>query len=107
MSAVLELIPTTGVEFACQGLGVSRASFYRRYPIEGPATAALSQASASASGVEQSPTAIQETAQPPRSFRALSREEEQIALDCLHSPRFQDCAPAAIVAMLLDEGIYH
>ena len=105
MNAVLELIPTTGVEFACQGLSVSRASFYRRYPKEGPATAALSLTKASSA--VHAPAALELAAQRPRSFRALSPEDEQKALDSLHSPRFQDCAPAAVVATLLDEGLYH
>jgi putative transposase len=103
MSAVIELIPLTGVEFACQGLGVSRASFHRHHPIQGPATAGpwLTQSAAES---------VAATVPPPErcpSFRALSPEEEQMVLDCLHSDRFQDSAPAAIVATLLDEGIYH
>jgi putative transposase len=100
LSAVLDLLPTTGVEFACQSLGVSRATFHRRHPIEGPA----------ATGSSPNPVEVGLVIGLPersRSFRALSLQEEQLVLDCLHAERFQDCAPAAIVATLLDEGIYH
>ncbi|MFS2140670.1 IS3 family transposase [Duganella sp. Dugasp56] len=37
---------------------------------------------------------------------ALSEMERRIALDVLNSPRFANCAPAAIHAQLLDEGRY-
>ena len=45
---------------------------------------------------------------PPRPTpaRALSREERQTVLTTLNSERFQDCAPAAIQATLLDQGQY-
>ncbi|MEO6545954.1 MAG: IS3 family transposase [Nitrospiraceae bacterium] len=104
MGAVLEMLPTTGVEFACQGLGVSRATFHRHHPIEGPARAGSLRSQAEAA------LALIQPLGPPerrRSFRALSSQEEQQVLDCLHSERFQDCAPAAIVATLLDENVYH
>lgn len=101
MDAVLDLIPVTGVSFACQGLGVSRASFHRHRPIEGPAAKAVLPRTQPPAG-----PAVATTAKPP-SFRALSPEEERTVLDCLHSERFQDCAPAALVAVLLDEGVYH
>lgn len=101
MGAVLELLPATGVGFACQRLGVSRATFQRHHPIEGPARAGSPASIASAP--------IQPIGPPERcrSFRGLSPIEEQKVLDCLHSERFRDCAPAAIVATLLDENIYH
>src|ERR1035438_1892531 len=38
--------------------------------------------------------------------RALSAEERQIVRELLHSTRFQDWAPGAIQATLLDEGRY-
>jgi len=44
---------------------------------------------------------------PPRvSYRALSQEERQRALDTLHSPRFVDKAPRQVYATLLGEGEY-
>lgn len=42
-----------------------------------------------------------------RNARRLTREEEQGVLDLLCSERFVDMAPEAIVATLLDEGVYH
>jgi putative transposase len=42
----------------------------------------------------------------PTPARALSVEERETVRDVLHSTRFQDCAPAAIQATLLDEGQY-
>jgi putative transposase len=100
MNAVLAVLPATGIEFACQGLGVSRATFHRHYPIQEPAAAG------NGCGPGE-PNLLLIAPQRLRSFRALSPQEEQLALDCLHSERFQDCAPASIVATLLDEGIYH
>ena len=104
MGAVLELLPTTGVGFACQRLGVSRATFHRHHPTEGPASAGLPTEVAV---VPVQPIVPPEPAERCRSFRGLSTVEEQAVLDCLHSERFKDCAPAAIVATLLDENVYH
>jgi putative transposase len=86
MDAVRQLVPTVGVESACEALGVARASFYRQ-PVFGPALPA---------------TAILR----PAPARALGAEERETVRAVLNSPRFQDCAPAAIQATLLDEGQY-
>jgi putative transposase len=44
---------------------------------------------------------------PPRNHpRALSTAERTAVLQTLHSPRFQDTAPAAVYATLLDEQVY-
>jgi hypothetical protein len=43
------------------------------------------------------------TRRPPL---ALSEHERRVVLDVLDSPRFANCAPAAIQAQLLDEGRY-
>ena len=96
MRAMAELIPTTGVAVACQHLGVSRASWYRHNPKEGPAAA-------------PPPGVPPPLPQPEkrRSFRALSPQQEQTVLDCLHSEKYQDWAPAAVVSSLLDEGVYY
>jgi putative transposase len=83
MNAVDQLAPTVGIASACEALGVARASFYRQ-PVFGPM-----------------PLQIR-----PTPARALSREERETVRDVLNSSRFQDCAPAAIQATLLDEGQY-
>jgi putative transposase len=44
--------------------------------------------------------------QRPRSHRALDSDERRQVLDVLHSPRFLNSSPAAIIAALLDEGVY-
>ena len=84
MNAADQLAPIVGIQPACAALGISRASFYRQ-PVFGPALPV-----------------------PPRPTpaRALSAEEHAIIRSVLNSTRFQDCAPAAIQATLLDEGQY-
>jgi len=86
MDAVRQLVPTVGVESACEALGVARAAFYRQ-PVFGPALPA---------------TVIPR----PAPARALGAEERETVRAVLNSARFQDCAPAAIQATLLDEGQY-
>jgi len=83
MDAVQQLAPTVGVESACDALGVVRASFYRRR-VFGPM-----------------PRVVR-----PAPARALREQERETVRAVLHSVRFQDCAPAAIQATLLDEGQY-
>jgi putative transposase len=83
MNAVDQLAPTVGIASACEALGVARASFYRQ-PVFGPM-----------------PLQIR-----PTPARALSPEERETVREVLNSTRFQDCAPAAIQATLLDEGQY-
>ena len=74
------LIPIVGVRAACDALGVSRASYYRkRRPRPEPG---------------RRPT-------PPR---ALSHEERAHVLKVLDSERFMDKAPAQVYAELLDDG---
>ncbi len=82
MAAALQLSATVGVESACDALGVSRASFYRRRSPSVPRAAR------------------------PIPARALSPGEREAVRAALHCERFQDCAPAAIQATLLDEGQY-
>ena len=84
MNAVDQLAPTVGIASACEALGVARASFYRQ-PVFGPAWPASAR---------------------PTPARALNAEERETVRDVLNSTRFQDCAPAAIQATLLDEGQY-
>ena len=83
MSAAAELAEVVGVKPACDALGVSRATFYRRRsPV---------------------PTRQQPRPTPPR---ALTADERAEVLAVLDSERFVDRAPAEIVATLLDEGRY-
>ncbi len=86
MAAVHQLAPAVGIESACDALGVARASFYRQ-PVFGPA-----------------PFAPVISRSPPA--RALRADERAAVRAVLNSERFQDCAPAAIQATLLDEGRY-
>jgi putative transposase len=90
MDATLQLSCTVGIESACDALGVARASFYRRRPLFGPPLA------------ESIPLPLVRSV-PPRS---LSSGEREGVLAVLNSERFQDCAPAAIHATLLDDGQY-
>ena len=81
--AVQPLAAQVGVAPACQALGVSRASFYRRQR--------------STPGRQQP---------RPTPARALCEAEREQILDVLAGPRFVDRAPAEVVATLLDEGPY-
>ena len=81
--AAQELAVEVGVAPACQALGVSRATFYRRQR--------------SVPGHQQP---------RPTPARALCETERERVLDVLASPRFVDRAPAEVVATLLDEGRY-
>jgi len=69
---------------ACEALGVSRATLYRR---------------------RRRPVRVKRPRASPR--RALDSAERRQVLDELHSPRFVDKAPAQVWAILLDEGTYH
>src|ERR1017187_2796430 len=86
MDAVHQLAPTVGIQSACEALGVARASFYRQ-PVFGPAL--------------PMPVILR-----PAPARALRGEEREAVRAVLNSERFQDGAPAAIQATLLDEGQY-
>ena len=77
--AAAELSCAVGVKPACEALGVSRATFYRRRRPRGP----------------------RQPRPPPA--RALSEAERREVLDVLCEPRFTDRAPAEVVATLLDD----
>jgi len=82
-----ELGVHVGKRRACRTLGVARASWYRwRRPV--------------AADVVNVPTPRKP--QP----RALCEIERQRILHTLTEPRFCDLAPAAVYAILLDEGVY-
>ncbi len=86
MAAVAELANDVGTSAACQVLCMPRASYYR----DGRKTS--------------SPAVSASRASPARALRPAEREA---VLARLHEERFQDCAPAAVYATLLDEGEYH
>ena len=69
---------------ACEALGVSRSTLYRR---RRPVTS--------------------KPKRRPRPQRALDTTERERVLSALHCGRFVDKAPAQVWATLLDEGIYH
>jgi putative transposase len=90
ISAAANLAGDVGVAAACRALRLPRSALYRHLaarrvcslPSPAPATPAR---------------------RPPL---ALSEHERRVVLDVLNSPRFANCAPAAIHAQLLDEGRY-
>jgi putative transposase len=82
LSAVTALAAQVGWQPACEALGVSRATVYRR---RRPFEAAVPR---------------------PRPARALTSGERAAVVAQLHSPRFVDFAPREIYATLLDEGQY-
>jgi len=92
MDAVTHLAPTVGVVAACDFLGVARASFYRQRPVLGPPAWPAP---------EPSLPVVR-----PAPARALSPTERASVLAVLHEERFQDRAPAAVQATLLDEDRY-
>lgn len=71
-----------GVVAACQAMGVSRATFYRRRETK------------------------QQSKPRPTPARALSVEERNAVLEQLNSQRFADQSPRQVYAKLLDEGDY-
>jgi putative transposase len=83
MKAVINLRSEVTTRQACEALGVSHATLYRRLKPQGT--------------VKARPT-------PPL---ALSAQERGDVIDLLHCERFQDDAPRQIYATLLDEGQYH
>jgi len=83
MKVVQEISADVGVYSACEALGLSRATYYRKLTPVSP---------------------VKETRS--KHFRALSEEEEKEVLECLNSERFQDKSPAEVYATVLDEGNY-
>jgi putative transposase len=84
MDTAEKLGDDVGLHQACQALGVSRASFYRRRRKEAPTTERRAR----------------------RSPRALSAFQREHVRDMLNSKRFMDKAPREVYATLLDEGEY-
>jgi putative transposase len=90
MAAFAELRPQIGIAPACEALSINRAGIYRM----------------------QDRLARRHRAMFPRKPRpmpplALSEAERSLLLLTLNSERFADLAPAAVFAILLDEGRYH
>ena len=85
-AAIGDLTPMVGVRAACEAFDFPRASFYRKRVL-----GVLSPAAAAVRFVP----------------RALVSAEREAVLACLHEERFQNSAPAAVYATLLDEGRYH
>ena len=83
MTAAAEFVGEVGVKPACDALGVSRATWYRRLTQKKPP---------------------ERTRNKPK--RALRKSERQEVIDTLTSPRFIDRAPGEVVATLLDEGTF-
>jgi transposase InsO family protein len=77
-----DLAKRTGLKPACDALGLSRATVYRR----------------------RRPPSAPRPRRPRRPGRALSPAERQEVLDLLHSEDFIDKQPEAIVALLLTKG---
>jgi putative transposase len=88
MAAVTELATDVGTRAACRALFAPRASYYRERH--------------AASSLAGTPARSR-----PSSARALRPAERVTVLAHLHGERFQDRSPAAVYAMLLDEGEYH
>lgn len=76
---------SVSIAAACRGVGVPRATLYRRRRPKPLLPAAPSR---------------------PKPRRALSEAERQQVLDVLHSEPFADKAPAEVYAALLDQGQY-
>lgn len=82
-----EASPALAITKACEALGISRASHYRKR--------------------KPKPEPTQKVAGACRvPGRALTKQEQDQVWEHLHSPRFVDKAPPQIVAMLKDDGIY-
>ncbi len=89
MSAVISLAGEVGVAAACCALRMPRSALYRDR--------------ASRRSCELPAPILAPRQRPPL---ALSEHEQRVVLEVLNSPRFVNCAPAAIHAHLLDEGRY-
>ncbi|CUI06883.1 Mobile element protein [Janthinobacterium sp. CG23_2] len=90
IDAANNLADRVGVAAACRALRLPRSALYRDRAARGVCTLPLACVATPAR-------------RPPL---ALSELERRVVLDLLNSPRFANCAPAAIHAQLLDEGRY-
>ena len=90
MEVFAELRPQIGIAAACVALSINRAGIYR-------ARARLARRHG----------AMFPRKRRPRPPLALSEARSVLLLLVLNSERFADLAPAAVFAILLDEGRYH
>lgn len=90
IAAANNLADRVGVSAACRALRLPRSAFYRDRVARNVCPLPLS-------------SIANPRKRPPL---ALSELERRVVLDLLNSPRFANCAPAAIHAQLLDEGRY-
>jgi putative transposase len=87
LNAATEAAGVLPVDAACDAVGASRATFYRRRKADAaPAAEAVTP--------------------KQRPARRLSDEERQVVLDTLRSERFVDASPGAVHATLLEEGTW-
>ena len=90
MAAFAELRPQIGIAPACVALSINRAGIYR-----------------TRDRLARRHCAMFPRQRRPRPPLALSETERSVLLLVLNSERFADLAPAAVFAILLDEGRYH
>jgi putative transposase len=90
MAAFAELRPLIGIAPACVALSINRAGIYR-----------------TRDRLARRHCAIFPRRGRPSPPLALSEAERSVLLLVLNSERFADLAPAAVFAILLDEGRYH
>jgi putative transposase len=90
MAAFAELRPQIGIAPACVALSINRAGIYR-----------------ARDRLARRHCAMFPRKRRPRPPLALSEAERSVLLLILNSERFADLAPAAVFAILLDEGRYH
>jgi putative transposase len=90
MAAFAELRPQIGIAAACVALSINRAGIYR-----------------TRDRLARRQCAMFPHRRRPRPPLALSEAERSVLLLVLNSERFADLAPAAVFAILLDEGRYH
>ena len=90
ISAAEHLAGEVGVAAACRALQLPRSALYRHRTAQRLCSS----------------TPVKPAAPARRPPLALSEHERRVVLEVLNSPRFANCAPAAIHAQLLDEGRY-
>lgn len=86
MKQVQELRDDVPVTRACRSLSFPRSTYYSRLAVAS--------------------RPVRESKPRPRSSRALSEVERELAIATMTSDEFVDKAPASIVAGLLDRGVY-
>ncbi len=90
MAGFAELRPKIGIAAACEALSINRAGIYR-----------------ARDRLARRHCAMFPRRRRPRPPLALSEAERSMLMLTLNSERFADLAPAAVFAILLDEGRYH